>query len=246
MKLEIGYSHDFEIRKEVYYTQATSNFSILFLSDLHLNGFSSKLISDLKNSIEALNPTIILLGGDYIDTKKGFGFFREFLFFLSKRKNIYAIAGNHDNFYGINKIKDIVINHKIIWLDKTEAQLYLGNFSIQISNNNLTIGDKNVDFKILLQHNPASIDKANDKFNLAFAGHLHGCQFVFWHNEKGLFPGRFFYKWNRLKAQIDNTLYLISKGLGDTLPMRYNCKKDIVFVEVLEQQNDDDNLIKNI
>jgi len=27
-------------------------------------------------------------------------------------------------------------------------------------------------------------------------------------------------------------LYIISKGLGDTLPIRYNCRKDMIFVRV--------------
>jgi uncharacterized protein len=49
---------------------------------------------------------------------------------------------------------------------------------------------------------------------------------------KGLFPGRFFYKWNILEKQIDGCLYAISKGVGDTLPIRYDCPKDILLVEI--------------
>jgi len=232
MKLEIGYNNDFEIRREVYQTLTNCKFSILFISDLHLNGFSKGLIENLKNKIEILNPTIILLGGDYVDSKKGFVIFKEFLNFLSLRENIYAIKGNHDIFFGVNKIKNEVITNKVIWLDKTNESLSFGKFNIQISNNSLAEVNEKTDFKILLQHNPKDIDKTKNKFNLAFAGHLHGCQFVLWDNKKGLYPGRLFYKWNILKTKIGDTLCFISKGLGDTLPMRYNCKKDIIFIEV--------------
>lgn len=237
MKLEIGYNHEFEIRREIYQTQTTCKFSILFISDFHLNRFSKELIKNLKNQIEILNPTIILLGGDYVDSKKGFTFFKEFLCFLMQRENVYAIAGNHDIFFGVDKIKYEVIKNKVIWLDKTVESLNLGDVNIHISNSRLSEINEKTDFKILLQHNPENIEKTENKFNLAFAGHLHGCQFIFWGNEKGLFPGRLFYKWNILKNKIGDTLYLISKGLGDTLPMRYNCKKDILFVEVIGEKN---------
>jgi len=232
MKLEIGYNDDFEIRREFYQTQTPCKFSILFISDLHLNGFSKDLIDNLKNQIEALNPSILLLGGDYVDSKKGFPFFKEFLSFLLQRKNNYAIAGNHDFFYGLDKIKNEIIKNKVIWMDKNIERLNLGNINIYISNSRMAETNKATDFSILLQHNPKNIDKTKNKFNLAFAGHLHGCQFVFWDNNKGLYPGRLFYKWNILKTKIGDTYYLVSKGLGDTLPIRYNCKKDIIFVEV--------------
>ncbi len=70
-------------------------------------------------------------------------------------------------------------------------------------------------------------------YHLILAGHLHGCQFVFWQNKSGLYPGRCFYGWNILEAQIGLCRYIVSRGATDTLPLRYNCPRKLVLVEIL-------------
>ena len=71
MKLEIGYNHSFEIRKETHVTNCQDNFSVLYLSDLHLNKFSQSISERISATIDELNPTLVLLGGDYVDSQKG-------------------------------------------------------------------------------------------------------------------------------------------------------------------------------
>jgi predicted MPP superfamily phosphohydrolase len=84
-------------------------------------------------------------------------------------------------------------------------------------------------------HKPTDIKHFAERYNLAFAGHLHGCQFVLWKSNQKLFPGNFFYQFNILESIKNNCHYFISKGLGDTLPIRYNCKRDLIFIEVLNK-----------
>ncbi len=236
MKLEIGYNHDFEIRRESYHNSEGVGFSVLFLSDLHLNKFSVSLVLKLKKSIEEINPTVIILGGDYVDTSKGLKPFNELLDTLSRRSNVFAIAGNHDYFFGIEKIKEVITQNNITWLDQESKTINIDGVNIKISNNPKEPYSPFDDFRILCIHKPITIDDKQNTINLIFAGHLHGCQFVFWSTTKGLYPGRLFYKWNILKRSIGESLYIISKGLGDTLPIRYNCKKDMVLVTI-ENQN---------
>ncbi|MDF3821063.1 metallophosphoesterase [Leptospira sp. 96542] len=232
MKLEIGYNFPFEIRKESYPNYCQDSFSVLFLSDLHLNRFTMPKITQIINSVEELDPTIILMGGDYIDSKQGLIQLKLLLSSLSVRKNIFAIAGNHDYFFGIDAIKECMQANNIIWLEKKTHEILVKNTSIRIVGNLLKCEKKESDFSILAVHNPKTIDSLEDRHDTIFAGHLHGGQIVFWKNKNGLYPGKYFYKWNILKTTRDSCQLFISKGLGDTLPIRFNCKRDMIFLKV--------------
>ncbi len=232
MKLEIGYNHSFEIRREKYLANCKDDFSILYLSDLHLNSFSKKVVEKIAAAIKSLNPTIILLGGDYVDSKKGLAHLNSLLASVSSRENVFAIAGNHDYFFGVDTIKEAMLLNNVNWIENGSFYCQLKKTIIKIDTKNNSNKNNNSDFSILLLHKPINITTLQCKYNIAFAGHLHGCQFVFWQWENKLFPGAFFYKRNLLKAQISNCKLFISKGLGDTLPIRFNCKKDMIFVEV--------------
>ncbi len=132
MKLRLGYNHSFEIRRETCVANCKDNFSIVYLSDLHLNGFSKSISENISATIDELNPTVILLGGDYIDSKKGLIYLNNLLRSLSHRQNIFAIAGNHDYYYGIEEIKNSMTENKIVWLENKTAGLILGNTKIKI------------------------------------------------------------------------------------------------------------------
>ncbi len=226
MKWEIGFDHGFEVRREKYVNEL--QFTVLFISDLHFNNFSAPVAERLITSINQLNPTIILLGGDYVDTRRGFQHLKTLLQAIANMPNVFAIAGNHDRFYGLDKIRQLMIANNVFWLVNTAAEVPLDGKKITINPTGNTDGD----FAILLLHKPVNVEPIQHKYNLAFAGHLHGCQLVLTENERGLYPGRLFYKWNILKKTYGRCTYLISKGMGDTLPIRYNCKRDIIFVEV--------------
>ncbi|HEY0030630.1 MAG TPA: metallophosphoesterase [Bacteroidia bacterium] len=233
MKLEIGYKHGFEIRKEYCIANCKESFSILYLSDFHFNRFSASTIQKIIKAIRELNPDIILLGGDYSDSTKGLSHLKTLMGGIAERKNIFAIAGNHDYSLGIDKIKKIITDNNANWIEQKSVQFELRGNKIRVDGNiSASDDDGNADFSILCLHKPINIAHCKNHYKLAFAGHLHGSQFVFWQTAKGLYPGKLFYKWNILESSANACRYFISKGLGDTLPIRYNCKKDIIFVTV--------------
>ncbi|MDJ1497305.1 metallophosphoesterase [Cytophagaceae bacterium DM2B3-1] len=230
--LEIGYTNEYEVRSESYPFPDQSGFSVLYLSDLHVNRYSSTLIDNLEVSINSLNPSVVLLGGDYFDSKGGIKHFQRLLAFLSQRSHVFAIAGNHDYFFGIKSIQKMVEDQGITWLEGTSYEIEVNGLKVQVTNEvsgNVSI---NTPIRILCVHQPIDPEQIQGKYHIVLAGHLHGCQVVLWETEKGLYPGRWFYRRNFLKANLENCLYLISKGLGDTLPIRYNCKKDILLVTI--------------
>ncbi len=232
MKLEIGYNTDFEVRTAQYITRGDFSFSVLYLSDFHFNGFSAKMVQHLSDKIDQINPDVLLLGGDYVDTKRGFLYLNKFLQGFAIRKHVFAIAGNHDYFYGIKKIKAAFQRTNIHWIEQSSVTFQLNNQTLQIDGNLPQNRKEHVDFSILCLHQPIDLDACQNQYQLAFAGHLHGSQFVFWQVGPKLYPGRLFFRWNILQTQIGHCHYYISKGLGDTLPIRYNCKKDIIFIEI--------------
>lgn len=224
--------NNFEVRKEQLLANVKYPFSILYLSDFHFNGYSREVARWMIEKVNRLQPDIILLGGDYVDTRKGMKELGFFLEGISGRENVFAIGGNHDYFFGISKIKELFLGKGIKWIDNDFICIQIKGMQIRIDGNELREKSNTSDFAILCVHNPKVLNRGLNPYDIAFAGHLHGCQFVFWENEKGLYPGRFFYTWNVLSRYIDECFCLISKGLGDTLPMRFNCKKDMVFVEI--------------
>lgn len=238
MKLEIGYNHSFEIRETILELPSIKPFSVIFLSDLHFNGFSKKICAQLIETINKLRPDLILLGGDYVDTNTGFYFFQQLLSALSLYcPNVFAIAGNHDYLFGINKIQNLIDKERIGWIEQKSIRVNINGCCIKLDGNKIFPSLAEDAVSILCMHKPLPFKKLHTQYQLAFAGHLHGCQFVLWENENGLYPGRYFYVNNIRETRNERSVYLISKGLGDTLPLRYNCKKDILFVNCIPQKS---------
>lgn len=232
MKLEIGYNYNINVRKEIYRNDCFSPLKIMYLSDFHLNSYSGKVVNQIIQAIRYYDPSLILLGGDYVDTRNGFKHFEKLLSAIPIGKKVFAVAGNHDYFFGIKRIAQLIKHYSFYWIEKESLVTEVNGISIQVDGNYITSNKrKRNQLRILCLHNPKSlIDFA--QYHLVFAGHLHGSQFVFWQNTKGLYPGRFFYKWNLLKKEIENCHLYISKGLGDTFPIRFNCKREIVLVDI--------------
>lgn len=232
MKLEIGYNADFEVRQVNYHCAGAGSFTVLYLSDLHLTRFGGPLVARLEATITQLDPQLILLGGDYADGPRGMEHFGRLLQFLATRPHVFVAAGNHDEWLGLAKVKKLVEAHNLTWLGDEPVEIRLAGRRISISGKGASCQGQGLEFSILCLHQPAGLPRLSAGHHLVFAGHLHGGQVVLWRSAHGLYPGRLFYRWNILQAWLGSCLCIISKGLGDTLPVRYNCPKDVVFVKV--------------
>ena len=230
MKLELGHKSNFIVREEVFQNSNLDGVSIAFLSDLHLNKSSSIKVKNLISSINEINPDIILLGGDYIDSSTGLKYFQELLEFLSSRKNVIGILGNHDIFRRKKMITNSFSEFGISLLEKSSLGLNLLQGKIIVCDSSESQIEKH-DLIIRLFHKPKRV--INEKSDeLIVAGHLHGSQIVLKEHKGVLYPGRIFYFWNRLSYRENRTLYLISRGLGDLLPIRLNCPREILLVHL--------------
>ncbi|MFL5763112.1 MAG: metallophosphoesterase [Bacteroidia bacterium] len=233
MKLKTGTDSSFEIRREHCHSDIVSA-SVLYLSDLHFKRSSASIVESLMQTITGLNPDIILLGGDYSDSASGTEHLEDLFHFLSQYKNVFAVLGNHDR-SGREEIACLMENMGIEWIEHGTAYATVKGQRIAIDGNRISTHAAG-SFSILCLHEPLDLNTFHQDYDLAFAGHLHGSQFVFWRSGEALYPGRLFYRWNILKKISGRCHYFISKGLGDTLPIRYNCKKDIIFVTIGSQE----------
>jgi uncharacterized protein len=234
MRLQLGYNHPFEIRKYRHPDENLAGTSILYLSDFHFTRFGRRAMENICTVTDRLNPDIILLGGDYADSRKGMFYFERMMSSLTRSRHVFAIAGNHD-LPRLNQVRAIVEASHAVWINKRSVNLSYKHSTIRIDGTrpaHMPAAAARPDLSILCLHRPIDVAPFADKYDLIFAGHLHGSQIVFRSTENGLYPGRLIYKWNRLSATYGPTQYLISKGLGDTLPIRYNCSRDAVLVEI--------------
>lgn len=230
-KLELGPGARFEVREVSCLGGAGSGFRVLYLSDLHLTRWGGPLVEALLTTITQLDPTLIVLGGDYVDGRRGLPHFERLLALLATRPHVYVVAGNHDVWFGLAEIRRLVEAYHLTWLTDDTRIVELPGCRVQLSGCAACPRAADIDFSIVCLHEPSRLPSPA-VHDLVLAGHLHGGQVVLWRTANGLYPGRLFYPWNILQARLGRCLYVVSKGLGDTLPIRYNCPKDVVLVSV--------------
>lgn len=212
------------------------NLSLFHISDIHLC-CSTTILDKLKVFIFNANPDLIIATGDYYDLPKGAKNFRNFLLELYTTYTVVLIKGNHDKMYG-SKISNLLLGIENCFLVETSIFRYRSkkgytyNITSWKHKNNLP---QNPDEKnIVLIHNPEKIKKEElTGINLILAGHLHGGQMILCRTKNNsYFPGCMFYNYCTDRKQIGNTTLIISKGLGDMLPFRINCPKEIVRINI--------------
>lgn len=230
--LETGYNSHFETRMEQVLCEVCTTIRMVYLSDLHFTKRSGDMSLKLGEELKRLKPDLILFGGDYIDAQAGLMHLDALLQNITGESELLAIAGNHDRFFGMERVRETMQQHGVRWIEGISVELEVKGTRIRIDGNVAVDGSFAPAIRILCLHKPLDLKRLPVTYQLAFAGHLHGSQCVLWQNEKGLFPGRFFYRWNRLKALIGDCHYYISRGLGDTLPIRYNCPKELIVVDL--------------
>ncbi len=208
---------------------------IVHLSDLHFF-YRKKVAADIIAYVEESPPDLIVLTGDYFDSPMGYYMVRDLFRSVSQIAPVVFIAGNHDLLYGrkrmeqLNEIDNCTLLNGTTYLFVSPKgyryELHPWELVEQIRSDH--------SIHIALLHNPEKIEKKNiEHLQLVLGGHLHGGQFVFWKSKAGhLYPGSLLYKYCVDRKQIGTTTLIVSKGLGDTFPIRYNCPKEIVEIYI--------------
>lgn len=236
------YSHDLVDDK-------LNDFKIMHLSDLHSKMFGRNQ-AKLINNTKKINPDIIVITGDLIDSrKKDLDTSLIYVNEVIKDYPVFFVSGNHEHQSGLyEELKDRLISNGVIVL---EDEFYL--FSKNGTNINIiglrdytnrpynsphksaTISSftKMDCINILLTHRPELfMTYVDSNVDLVFAGHAHGGQIrlpfvggVVSPNQ-GLFP-----KYTSGLYNEQNTTMVVSRGLGNSIiPFRVFNRPEIVVV----------------
>ncbi|MBN1383897.1 MAG: metallophosphoesterase [Elusimicrobia bacterium] len=169
-----------------------SGFSIVQLSDLHLNLLKSeKWLCQIVSRTNELNPDIIVITGDLMDSELGDARgFCSILKGLKSKYGVYAVSGNHEFYAGYDRFLDIAGKSDITVL-KNEKITIAGSIELvgiddetgrrfSEPGSDLEKAFKNCDLKkpiILLSHQPDVFDKAVEfGTDLQLSGHTHAGQ----------------------------------------------------------------------
>lgn len=198
---------------------------LMYASDLHL-GFpwNRRIAEQLADVALDEKPDAVLLGGDLVDSDSGLCDLGDALQRLRGRCPAFAVAGNHDYRMGIHRVRDAVESAGGHWLKSAS----LGPVQLEAASEPMAraVGD----YRVLVAHHPNEFDRAAAaEFDLVFAGHLHGGQCVLLSRGGRLYPGALFARYTGLRFQRGRTTMLVSRGAADTLPLRWNCPREVIL-----------------
>ena len=232
------------------FPQGIGSLRVVYLSDIHAGSFfSQSRVESLVRRVNALDPDIVLLGGDYATDSDGAVEFFRSLPRLHARYGVYAVTGNHDRTVPesnlaelraamqsagvvplINVVTPVRVGASTIWLAGLD-DVSCGHPDLTA----LTSQARSQDYVIFLSHSPAIIPQALEArdgighmnwFDLGLFGHTHGGQVNLFGgvNRDESVPDAYRTGWKRV-GRVD---LLTSRGVGTTgLPVRLFCRPQI-------------------
>jgi uncharacterized protein len=211
--LTIGSRDALRVRREDFDWGA--GVRLLYASDLHLTRWTTHVVEQLERACRET------LGGDLADLPNGLPLLAEFV--SAQTCLVWAIGGNHDELLGLHKTRRCIESAGGIWL---ESEIHIGQH-LTISGKLTPIQHPNA---ILCAHDPVIFPAAVQAgYRLVLAGHLHGGQCVLMERNSRTYPGAFISRWNGDRFTCGRSVMLVSKGVNDLLPIRWNCPREVIL-----------------
>jgi uncharacterized protein len=225
-------------REKVSWHNGDERFRLMHLSDFHLKGVGRRLCA-IEAIIAIEKPDVIAMTGDYYDTPRGARLFLEFLERVSRIVPVYWVEGNHDRWFGRGNVLSLTEIQSALCVDDERREFVSKRgFHYQFVSWRQWLKHEGSNPRkgrqIILMHNPEEIrgDRLGGS-DLVLAGHLHGGQFVLGKTRnQSNFPGSILYRWCGDRYDVDGTTVIVSRGLGDTVPVRFRCPYEVVIIEV--------------
>ncbi len=197
----------------------------VYLSDIHCAPWSTPMLAQIEGQLQRVNPEVVLLGGDLVDFPIGYSNLESCLQRLSQRWPCLAVPGNHDHWVGLKRLKKRL--SMVTWLDEQVVVLDNG---LRLCGSSEQGGGPT---SVLVGHQPDRVKKAAQRgFPLMLAGHLHGCQWIAWQKQGLDYPGAWFFGYHGNEFLVGPTRLHVSRGVSDTLPVRINCPRDYLLLEI--------------
>lgn len=211
------------VRTETFHLALGTPVRLLFASDLHLGHWWTRPVAgQLLAAARLTSPDLVVLGGDLVDTEKALPQLDELLGELTSFVPVWAIHGNHDECVGELRLRDAVLAAGGRWLadcfDDDRVRL------------DCRVSAADGRPRILCVHYPTDFPAAAAAgYRVVLAGHLHGGQCVFGTHRDRLYPASWLHRWHGLKFTSGTSTMLVSRGMGDTLPFRFRCPREVLL-----------------
>lgn len=220
--------------------------NIVFASDFHIKPYQQKRLDKVIELINAENPDLVLSVGDFVsghnekmtmpieDISKELGK-------IKSKYGFYTTLGNHDGWYGTEKVKKSLQANGIKVLDNENISIQVNNKTIYIAGiEDLMTGKPNINKAldetktptILLTHSPDMFVKVPEDINLTLAGHTHGGQVRIPFIGPIFTASNFGDKYTKGLVEEKGRNLITTTGIGTSiLPIRFNCLPEIVVIK---------------
>lgn len=249
--------HRFELRELVVeprdWPAARPPFKIAVLSDLHVGSPSVSLVtlSEIVGRTNLAQPDIGVLAGDFMVGTTLVGAERiapepiaEVLSGLRARYGVFAVLGNHDWWFGgervalsLERAGITVLENRAVEVTTADGPVWVVGIADDISR----IPDvasalsevRSGDAAIILMHDPATFAAVPSGPYVSIAGHTHGGQVRLPFVGALWVPSRAPRRWIYGHIVEDGRHLVVSAGIGTSIfPVRFNMPPEIVVLTV--------------
>lgn len=233
--LEFGSAGALRVRRErvVCGSLGRATVRLLLASDLHLTARRTAPAASLVDVVRRERPDAVLLGGDLVDRATGVRPLADAVAAITRIAPLAAVPGNHDARCGIAAVRDAIVRGDGVWLPERDLLVATaGDSRVVVHGRAVQRAAPGV--RVLVGHHPATVAEAAQRcgYDVGFAGHLHGGQFVLWRRGARLYPGALLKRWNGLRFDLARCTLLVGLGAADTLPVRFRCPREVVMCEL--------------
>ncbi len=245
---------------------AFNNFRIALISDVHggSNGVTAEKIRRVVQAANAENPDLIVLLGDYVSEeldhsklKMPMAEVADNLNGLQAKHGVYAVLGNHDGWYGTEKVASELRRVGIKTLENEMALIERGdgekirllglkdhmqstgwnNFVTEIRD--VIVSNEQVGDIIVLEHSPDMLPVITEampdvhRLKLILNGHTHGGQVWFPILGALIVPSVYGQKFAQGHLVEQNVDVFVTAGIGTSvLPFRFLVPPEIAVLTV--------------
>lgn len=256
--LAYGFAETYWIRvKEYTFTDldlpaAFDGTRIVLLTDIHRGPFFSQgRVASLVERANALEPDLLVLGGDYVFGDTGYtqSCFAE-LKNLRAPLGCFAVLGNHDYEEYDSDIGDpapvieaiaeagiTLLRENGVWIEREDARIRIGGVSDYREDFPVLAptleGTSEDDFVLLVSHNPDFAEELPaGAVDLVLSGHTHGGQVTFFGLWAPYLPSEYGQKYRTGVVVTENTTVIVSNGIGTSTvpPIRLFARPQIVVI----------------
>ena len=228
--------------------------NIVVVSDLHLGTMSAERLLMHVDTINALQPDMVLMLGDQFVINwrdvVPMGYAKAFRK-LRAPMGIYAVNGNHEGYHEFSRSTDprvgqlyrylrvnllndtaVVVDGKLALIGRADSSRLYARKSLPEIMENVPDGLPT----ILMDHQPADLGQAKAcDVDLQLSGHMHNGQFFpmnLYQGFKSLFNKKLYYGYR----QDGGTQYYVTAGLGSSgAPMRIGTDVEITVVHLKQK-----------